>query len=108
MTRGLTADTRNRNPDPLHAMVEAARLLAGLPRARAISLNPIGLVDLDQRGTVSRRSSPGIFFVPNRYQIGTRGSQGAGGAFRRAFSFSRSFSRLAWSVRRPPYSRFHR
>ena len=41
-------------------------------------------------------------------RIALSSSASARSRFNRAFSFSRSFSRFAWSVRRPPYSRFHR
>ena len=41
-------------------------------------------------------------------RIALSNSASAKSRFSLAFSFSRSFSRLAWSVRRPPYSRFQR
>jgi hypothetical protein len=41
-------------------------------------------------------------------RIALSSSASARSRFSRAFSFSRSFNRLAWSVRRPPYSRFQR
>ncbi len=41
-------------------------------------------------------------------RIALSNSASARRRFKRAFSFSRSFNRFAWSVRRQPYSRFHR
>jgi hypothetical protein len=41
-------------------------------------------------------------------RIALSNSASARRRFKRAFSFSRSFNRCAWPVRRPPYSRFHR
>ena len=47
--------------------------------------------------------------IPRRsHETPESSSASANSRFSRLFSFSRSFSGLAWSIRRPPYCFFHR
>ena len=49
---------------------------------------------------------PGNAEPEDGQRIALSSSESANNRFSREFSFSRSFSRLAWSIRRPPYCFF--